>query len=40
MISPPVWDYEINDRRKGEFLAAVKNSRTVMECTPLDEGVN
>ena len=39
-VGTEIWDYEINDRRKGEFLAAVKNSRMVMECTPLDEGAN
>ena len=36
-VGAEAWDYDVNDGRKGEFLAAVKNSRMVMECTPLDE---
>lgn len=36
-VGSETWDYEINDHRKDEFLAAVQNTRMVMECIPLTD---
>ena len=36
-VGSETWDYDINERRKDEFLAAVKNSQMGIECEPLGE---
>jgi hypothetical protein len=36
-VGSETWDYEIEDGREDEFIAALKNSRMVMEYVRLDE---
>jgi hypothetical protein len=37
-VGSEAWDYEVNDDRQDEFLAAVKNSQMAIECIPLANG--
>lgn len=36
-VGSETWDYEVDDARQDEFLAAVKNSQMAMECEPLED---
>jgi hypothetical protein len=36
-VGSETWDYDIAERRKDEFLAAVKNSQIAIECVALGE---
>lgn len=36
-VGSETWDYEINDTREDDFLAALKNSQMVIEYVRLDE---
>lgn len=36
-VGSETWDYEVNDGRESEFLAAVQNSQIAMECEPLGD---
>jgi len=36
-VGSETWDYEVENGREDEFLAAVKNSQMAMECEPIED---
>lgn len=36
-VGSETWDYEVNDTRQDEFLAAVKNSQMAIECEAIED---
>src|SRR5690242_763992 len=36
-VGNETWDYDVADKRRDEFLAAVRNSQMVMDCEELEE---
>jgi hypothetical protein len=36
-VGSETWDYEVDDERQDEFLAAVKNSQLAIDCEPIED---